>query len=140
VTISGTPANGDTFAVQPKNVGTNLFTTISNVIAALKQPGSGTSNGAALTNVLATASAQLANSLSNVLNVQATVGARVQTLTAVQTDNTSAALQLQTNLSNLTSTNVVQAYTQFEQLSVSLQAAEKTFVQVQSLSLFSIIQ
>jgi len=139
VTVTGTPANGDSFTSAQQNVGNNIFTTISNVVNALKQPGGGTVNGAALTNALATATSQLGNSLNNVLNVQASVGARGQELQALGTDNTATSTALQTNLSNLVSDNVVQTATQIQELITSMEAADKTFAQTQTLTLFSVI-
>jgi flagellar hook-associated protein 3 FlgL len=139
VTVTGTPANGDSFTSAQQNVGNSIFTTLNNIVTALKQPGSGSANAAALTNALATASSQIANSLNVVLNVQATVGARGQELQALATDNTATSTALQTSLSNLTSDNVIQTATQIQELITSMEAADKTFAQTQTLTLFSVI-
>lgn len=140
VQLTGAPANGDSFTVEQQNVGVNLFSTLNNVIAALNQPGGGTFNQANLTNALTTATSQIANSENNVLTVRALVGAREQELGTLGTDNTTTQLQFSSTLSNLTSTDIVAAYSQYSETSVALQAAEKTFVQTESLTLFSIIQ
>jgi len=138
--ITGTPAAGDTFTVNQQNVGVNLFTTLSNVVAALNQPGGGTLNQANLTNALTTATSQVGNAENNVLTARALVGAREQQLKTLTTDNSTAQLQFSSTLSTLTDTNIVSAYSQYTETSVALQAAEKTFVQTESLTLFSIIQ
>jgi flagellar hook-associated protein 3 FlgL len=140
VQITGAPANGDTFTTQQQNVGVNLFTTLSNVVAALNQPGGGTTDAATLSNALTTATAQVANGQNNVLTVRALVGAREQQLATLKTDNSTSQLGFSSTLSTLTSTDIVSAYSQYTETSVALQAAEKTFVQTESLTLFSIIQ
>jgi len=140
VEISGAPANGDSFTANQQNVGVNLFTTLSNVITALQQPVSGTFDQANLTNALTTATAQLSNAANNVSTVRAVVGAREQELSTLKTDNSTAQLQYSSTISSLTDTNIVAAYSQYSETSVALQAAEKTFVETESLTLFSIIQ
>jgi flagellar hook-associated protein 3 FlgL len=75
-----------------------------------------------------------------VLTVRALVGAREQQLATLKTDNSTSQLGFSSTLSNLTDTDIVSAYSQYTETSVALQAAEKTFVQTESLTLFSIIQ
>lgn len=139
VSLSGTPADGDSVSVAPaSSAGTDLFGTLSDVSAALRSGSR--SGGAALTNALTTAGVKLSNSLDNVLTVQASVGAREQEVTALQSVNSATALQYSTRLSDLTSTDIVSAYSQLTETQSSLEAAEKTFVQLQSLSLFDLIK
>ncbi len=140
VQVNGAPANGDSFTVQQENQGVNLFTTLNNVIAALNSPDDSSVAAAALTNTLTTASAQVGNTENNILTLRAQVGARQQQLSTLTTDNSTAQLQFSATLSTLTDTNIVSAYSEYSQVSVALQAAEKTFVQTESLTLFSIIQ
>lgn len=140
VQVNGAPANGDSFTVQQENQGVNLFTTLNNVIAALNNPDDSSAASAALTNTLTTATAQVGNAENNILTLRAQVGARQQQLSTLTTDNSTAQLQFSSTLSTLTDTNIVSAYSEYSQVSVALQAAEKTFVQTESLTLFSIIQ
>jgi flagellar hook-associated protein 3 FlgL len=141
VTISGTPANGDSFSVtQASQAGTDIFATIDSAIAALQTPSSGNPTASAtLQNQLATAMTKVSNTFSNVTTLQASVGGREQELKALQTVTTSNSLQVQSNLSDLTSTDMVSAISQFEQLQNALSASQKSFVQMQGLSLFQYI-
>jgi flagellar hook-associated protein 3 FlgL len=137
--ISGSPANGDTFSVTPATASTNtdVFASLDSVIAALKNPAQGnTTASATMTNALSTALAQIGNSLSNVTTIQASVGGREQELQALQTVTSSASLQVTTNLSNITSTDIVQASSQFTQVQNALTASQKAFTASQGLSLF----
>lgn len=141
VTISGTPANGDSFTVtQASQAGTDIFATIDSAIAALQTPSSGSpTESATLQNQLATAMTKVSNAISNVTTLQASVGGREQELKALQTVTTTNTLQVQSNLSDLTSTNMVSAISQFEQLQNALSASQKSFVQMQNLSLFQYV-
>jgi flagellar hook-associated protein 3 FlgL len=139
VTISGTPNSGDAFTVSPANAPANsdVFQTIDSVIAALQTPADGNSAaGATLTNALATGLTSLQNSIANVSVVQASVGGREQELQSLQTMTQSSSVQVQNNLSNVTSTNMTQAISQLEELQNTLQASQMSFAKIQGMSLF----
>jgi flagellar hook-associated protein 3 FlgL len=141
ISISGTPSSGDQFNVTPATKSTtDVFQTLDNVISALQTPV-GTSNAAAasLTNSLNAAMTQLNNSLVNVTTVQASVGGREQELQALQTSTTANQVQTTSNLQDLTGTNMVQTISQYEQVQNALSASQKSFVQIQQLSLFQYI-
>jgi len=141
VAISGTPADGDSFTVtQANQAGTDIFATIDSAIAALQTPVAGSTAAAAtLQNAMSTAMTKVSNAFGNVTTMQASVGGREQELQALQTVTTSSSLQVQSNLSDLTGTDMVAAISQFEQLQNALSASQKTFVQTQNLSLFQYI-
>lgn len=141
VAISGTPAAGDSFTVtQANQAGTDIFATIDSAIAALQTPVQGsTASAATLQNQLSTAMTQVSNALGNVTTIQASVGGRENELQALQTVTSTSSLQVQSNLSDLTSTDMISAISQFEQLQNALSASQKSFVQMQNLSLFQYI-
>ncbi|WP_027792995.1 flagellar hook-associated protein FlgL [Paraburkholderia acidipaludis] len=142
VTISGTPAVGDSFSVQPgtSSAYSDVFATLDNVIAALNTPSqNNTSASANLDNALTTGMTALSNSLSNVTTIQASVGGREQEVEALQTVTSTNSLQVSTNLSNLTSTDMTSAITQYTEVENALTASQKTFAATQSLSLFNYI-
>ncbi|MFJ1213887.1 flagellar hook-associated protein FlgL [Burkholderia pyrrocinia] len=143
VAVSGKPAAGDTFAVAPApqaSGGSDVFSTLDAMISALKTPV--TSNavaGAALTNALMTGSTKLGNTMRNVTTIQASVGGREQEVKAMQAVNQTATLQTTSNLSDLTSTNMVTTISQYLQVQNALTGAQKAYVQLQNLSLFQYI-
>jgi flagellar hook-associated protein 3 FlgL len=142
VTISGTPAVGDSFTVNPGSSSTysDVFATLDNVIAALNTPSQNNASASAnLDNALTTGMTALGNSESNVTTIQASVGGREQEVEALQTVTSSNSLQVSTNLSNLTSTNMTAAITQYTELDNALTASQKSFAATQSLSLFNYI-
>lgn len=141
VTISGIPANGDSFNVTPAaQSGTNVFATLDETIAALKVSTAGNSNNAALTNALTTANAKVQNFSDNVLAVRASVGGREQELTALGTVAQTTSMQYQTQLSSITSVDWASAVSQFKLAQTVLQGAEQAFTISQNLSLFSLIK
>jgi flagellar hook-associated protein 3 FlgL len=141
VAISGNPASGDSFTVTPApQSGTDIFAALDTMIAALQQPvGSSTATAAALQNVMATGATKLSNAMTNVLTIQASVSGRAQEVQAMQTVTASNSLQTTNTLADLTSTNLPAAISQFLQVQNALTATQKTFVQMQNLSLFQYI-
>ncbi len=140
VTISGTPAVGDSFTVQPGSTSaySDVFATLDNVIAALNTPSQNNASASAnLDNALTTGMTALSNSMSNVTTIQASVGGREQEVQALQTVTSTSSLQISTNLSNLMSTNMTSAITQYTELENALTASQKSFAATQSLSLFN---
>jgi flagellar hook-associated protein 3 FlgL len=142
VVISGTPDDGDTFNVAPATQvpaaqgGTNIFSTIQNMITALQTPADTTSALASLQNTLATGMAQVQNSINNVTSVQATVGGREQQITAMQAVNQTQTLANTNSLDDLTSVDMPSTISKYTQTQYSLQASQQAFVQVQQMSLF----
>jgi flagellar hook-associated protein 3 FlgL len=142
VSISGTPANNDTFTVQPATQvpasegGTSIFATIQNMITALQTPADTPTSQAALQNSLNTGLTQVMNSISNVTTVQATVGGREDQIQAMQTVNQTQSLQNTNSLTDITSVDLPSTISKYTQTQYSLQASEQAFVQVQQMSLF----
>jgi flagellar hook-associated protein 3 FlgL len=138
VTISGAPADKDSFTVTPATAsGNDVFSTLDNLIAALKQPATGSDPATAtLTNALTTASTKLSNSMNNVLAMQTSVGGREQEIQSQQTALSTSKTQNASDLANLTSIDLVSSISSYELTQNSLQAAQMAFSQIQKMSLF----
>ncbi|MBN3844157.1 MULTISPECIES: flagellar hook-associated protein FlgL [Burkholderia] len=141
VPVSGTPAPGDTFTVTPApKAGTDVFAALDSMIAALKTPiSNNTAAATALANTMTTGTTKLNNMMTNVLTVQASVGGREQEIKAMQAVNQTNTLQITSNLSDLTSTNMVSTISQFLQMQNALTGSQKAYAQLQNLSLFQYI-
>ncbi|NML32053.1 flagellar hook-associated protein FlgL [Paraburkholderia antibiotica] len=141
VAITGTPAAGDNFTVQPaKQAGTDVFANLNAMISALQQPVTGnTAATANLQNALNTGMSQLSNTLSNVTAIQASVGGREQEVQALQTVTQTNSTQTQSDLSDLTSTDLVSTISKYTMQQAALQASQQAFVQIQNMSLFQYI-
>jgi len=141
VTITGTPAAGDSFTVTPAAQGnTDVFATIDSVISALQQPVDGNQAATAnLSNVLTTAGNELGNTMTNVTTVHASVGGREQQVKAMASINSNETLQNTNNLANVTDVDPATVLSQFVLVQNALTAAQKTFAAASSLSLFQVI-
>jgi flagellar hook-associated protein 3 FlgL len=140
ISITGTPAAGDTFIVSPaKNAGTYVFKTISDVIAALKTPGVNADPAAQakVLNALSTANRKITNAHDNVLTVRSSVGSRLQELDALGVTGDSRTLSDKSYLSDLQDLDYASAIAEFYQRQTALQASQQTFVKIQQISLFN---
>lgn len=138
VVISGKPGNQDSFGVAP-SAKESLFTTVTNLIGALRTSGNGDAGQARLANNLSAASSTLSTAYDNVLSVTAEVGARMKELDYLSSAGDDLDLQYSATLSDLQDLDMVKTVSLFTQQQITLQAAQKTFTQVSGLSLFNYI-
>jgi flagellar hook-associated protein 3 FlgL len=133
VTVSGTPATGDKFAVTPAGTA-SAFSTLSNLITTLN---STTLNAGQLTTQISGALEQIGNAVTNIDNVQASVGARLDAITSSQSTAQSEQTDMQTSISQLSDVDYAAAVTQLNTEEVSLQAAQESYASLSKLSLFN---
>ncbi len=138
LTVTGAPAAGDTFTVRtPKNQ--SVFTTLSDLITALETPTVGVAGKADFQRSLQIANGNLDAALDNVLTVRTSVGARLKELDSLNVSGDDKNFQYADALKNIQDVDYNKALSDFEQQSINLEAAQKTFVKISSLSLFSLI-
>ncbi|WP_153099121.1 flagellar hook-associated protein FlgL [Paraburkholderia hayleyella] len=138
VTISGTPAAGDSFTVTPATqAGTDVFANIDDIVSALQTPTGSAAAVANLTNALSSAMGKLKNTMNNVVTVQASVGGREQEVQALQTVTQASVLQTKSSLADLTTTNLTATISQYSLAQYALQAAQQGFMKIQGMSLFN---
>jgi flagellar hook-associated protein 3 FlgL len=140
VALSGAPATGDSFTVAP-STNQSLFSTVQNIVNVLNS-GVTTTGGSstALNNNLAGSINNIDQALAQMSDVRASVGGRLNAITAQQSVATTQQTQLQTSISNLQGLNYAQAITQLDQQNTTLQAALQAYTMTQGLSLFKYIQ
>jgi flagellar hook-associated protein 3 FlgL len=136
--IQGVPAGGDQFKVQPSDKQT-LFVTLSNLVATLRAPANTAAEKQALSAGLVQAGSNLSSSLDNVLSVRASVGTRQLEFDALDDAGSSLDVQYAATLSGLQDLDVVKAISSFSQQQATLDAAQKSFKTMTSLSLFNFI-
>jgi flagellar hook-associated protein 3 FlgL len=135
VSLSGAPATGDTFAVAP-SADQSIFATVQNLANALQQASSTASSRTPLNNTIANTIANIDQALAQVQNVQARVGARLNTITAQQSAATTQQTQLQQSISTLQSLDYPQAITSLDAQNTTLSASMQAYTLTQGLSLF----
>ncbi|CAP42472.1 flagellar hook-associated protein FlgL [Bordetella petrii] len=137
--VSGQPAVGDSYTIEtPKASNMDMFETLDTLIDTL---GRSTTNDpaavAAINNALATANKKLNLTLDNVLTVQASVGARLNELDALDAVGSQRTLSYTKQLSNLEDVDVYSVTSELLLRKVALDAASSSFSIIQGSSLFS---
>lgn len=137
IVVQGQPENGDSLTVSPSE-NQSLFQTMQNLIGILRTPvGTTTYTSTQYTNELAGQLMDIDQAMSNVGQVQATVGTRMRELDSLGTASSDLALQYSATLSDLQDLDYNKALTDYAKQQVSLEAAQKAFVQISGLSLFN---
>ncbi|MDA8129706.1 MAG: flagellar hook-associated protein FlgL [Betaproteobacteria bacterium] len=114
--------------------GQDMFKTLSDLITQLNTPGT-----TGLSAALATADNNLVLALDNVSSVRASVGSRMQELDALDSAGADRNLQYSQTLSDLQDLDYAKALTDLSKQQTTLEAAQKSFVQVSGLSLFKLL-
>jgi flagellar hook-associated protein 3 FlgL len=136
MTINGTPAAGDTFTVGPSGT-SSAFDALSNLISTLQSP---TLNNGQLATQIGAAIQQINNSITNFSNVSASVGSRLNAITASQSTATTNQTTLKTNIGTITNTDYAAATTALSSEELALQAAQESYASLEKMSLFQYLQ
>lgn len=148
VSVSGNPANGDSFLLT-SSVNQDIFTTLRNTINTIRQgvapsldPTGNVIGGISpieYSNRLAGNLQDMSNALENVNRMQSTVGARLHELGALSNTGEDKKLQYATSLSALQDLDYAKAISDLTRKQMQLEAAQISFKQTSQLSLFSIL-
>ncbi|SDE97847.1 flagellar hook-associated protein 3 FlgL [Variovorax sp. CF079] len=140
ISMSGTPADGDSFQVfTAKNAGTDVFAAIGDLVASLKKPlaGGGAAAQAGLQNALSTANVKITNAHDNVLTIRSSVGSRMNELDALNASGSSRGLIDKSYLSELEDLDMASAISEYLQRETALKASQETFARLHSIALFN---
>lgn len=138
VVITGTPAASDQFQVAPSS-SKSMFATLANLITALEAPATGSGANALLANRIGSALTNLDQAEENLLRVRATIGARQNEIDSLANAGEDLNLNYEQTLSRLRDLDYAAALTRLTQQQMTLEAAQKTFVNVSGLSLFNYV-
>lgn len=136
--ISGEPANGDQFTVEPSQK-QSVFKTVASLIDTLRAPATDAAGKAALSNGLNTAGDNLKMSLDNVLTARAAIGSRLSEIDHLDSIGADLDVQYTATLSELQDLDMAKAISLFTQQQMTLEAAQKSFKSISGLSLFNYI-
>ena len=135
LSIEGAPATGDTFTVRAsKDV--QLFDTLTNLGNTLLSNKTSSTQAAEYQNRLNMVMQGLDNALTNITSIQADIGARMNEIDSVNDSQSDLNLQYNTQLKDLGALDYAKAISDFSLTQTYLEAAQKTFMQTQKLSLF----
>jgi flagellar hook-associated protein 3 FlgL len=133
VTISGTPAAGDQFAVAAAG-SASVFSTLAGLISTLS---SGTLSNAQISTQLGGSIQQLDTALGNLGTVQAGVGGRLNAVSAAAASAQTQQTNIQTSVSQLSDVDYAAAVTKLSSQELALQAAQESYASISKLSLFN---
>jgi len=135
VTVTGTPAAGDTFLIAPARK-ESVFKTLDDLIATLTTGTLDPSGRALLNTNVGGALAQLDQSLTHVIDLRAEVGSRLSMIDAATESRDSLDVDLQTSLSQMQDLDYAEAISRMNQQMVSLQSAQAAYTRIGQMSLF----
>ncbi len=138
VTIQGNPGDADTFLLRQSPT-QSVFSTVNNLVNALSTTISTASQSARLTNDLGVALANIDQAIDRALEVQTAVGARMKEVDATAATHADLAVQFEETVSALRDVDYARALSDLTLQRTLLEAAQKSFVQVQNLNLFDLI-
>ena len=133
--LSGAPATGDTFTLQPAPR-QDVFASLEQLADALEAPALTPQQKTQLSNALGGSIADIATAQEHVLAYRAGTGARLASIDRASDDRAEANVTLKSTLSGLRDTDMAEASTRLALQMTAIEAAQKTMLRVQSLSLF----
>lgn len=135
--MSGAAADGDAIDVTPVTAPTNIFKTVQDAIDTLRNNGSGRDTHR--NQGLARSLAEVDAGLDRVLLARGRAGEWLNRADSLDTVMSASATAYQTEQSRLEDMDLVKGISDFQSQQLGLEAALKSYAQVQRLSLFSII-
>lgn len=134
--IQGAPANGDQFTVAPSS-NESMFKTISDLINTLNMPVTDAASDARLRAGVSNALEGFSRSLDKTLTVRASIGSRLQEMDSLRVTGDDLSLQYKQALSLLQDVDYTKALTDLSQQKAMLEAAQKSFLAIENLSVFN---
>jgi flagellar hook-associated protein 3 FlgL len=135
-TVTGTPAAGDTFTVAAAGT-SSAFNTLSSLITTLNNPNL---TSAQISTQVGTALEQIDGAVNNFGEVSASVGARINAITAANTTGQSQQTTMTASVTTLQEVDYTAATTQLSSEELALQAAQESYASIAKLSLFNYLQ
>lgn len=139
IVLDGTPATGDSFAIEPAGT-ESVFTMLDQLATALETPRSTEAARAQLSSSTGFALQNFDQALDRMIDLRSTVGARLNAIESQGYVDADHKLQLESTLSAVEDLDYAEAISRFAVQQAALQAAQQTYAQVSRLSLFDYIR
>lgn len=136
VSVTGTPAAGDSFTVATAGR-VSTFDELDRIVAALSQGSDTDAAHAQLHTALGGALQQLDQSLAQISSVRSTVGTRLSLIDDVAATRDARQADVAGSISQLQDLDYATAISKMNQQYVGLQAAQQAYVKIAGLSLFN---
>ncbi|MGB5346833.1 MAG: flagellar hook-associated protein FlgL [Woeseia sp.] len=133
--LSGAPAAGDAFIVEPSR-SVDMFSIVQDLAQVLEAPASDDQGRAALHNGINGALQNLDQAIGQVLGVRTQIGSRLSAIESQADTNGALALTLQSTVSSIEDLDYAEALSNLSLQLTTLEAAQQSFIRTQGLSLF----
>lgn len=138
VSLNGPAAAGDRFTVRASER-SDVMSIVEQLALTLETKTHSSAERAAQNNGLNVALGNISRAIDHLVEVQTSIGARLNVVEQEENLNANVNVQLQGTLSGIRDVDIVEAATRFNQTLISLQAAQQAFARVQQLSLFNVL-
>jgi flagellar hook-associated protein 3 FlgL len=135
VSVTGTPATGDTFTVAP-STREDIFTTLDRLVATLSSSTQSASQAAQFSTTMGGVIQQLSQGMDHLLNVRASVGARLSAVESASSAREDLNIEMQKSLGEIRDVDYATVMTRMNSQMVALQAAQQSYAATSRLSLF----
>lgn len=135
LSITGQPADGDSFSVNPA-AKQSVFQTLADAINDLQMANNSSTLLAHYQNDVGRALQNVDQALSHIDGFRANLGTRMNVVENEANINDSLVVQAQGSLSLVEDLDYAEAITRLNRQSVALEAAQQSFVKIQSLNIF----
>ena len=139
VRLTGAPATGDSFTMQPAP-NQDIFATLQSLADALNTTAATPAERAKQDNAIGQAIGNIGTAQDHLMTVRATTGSRLSALDDTADARAAQDESMRTTLSGLRDTDYAQAASQLSLELTAIQAAQTTIKQVQTLSLFDLLR
>jgi flagellar hook-associated protein 3 FlgL len=136
ITMSGNPSVGDSFIVESKS-NQDVLTTVSKLIYGLENLTLSSEDQKSFENLIADTLDNLDNAQTSVLEARSQIGARLNTIDSTQSLHEEVNIVTSQLLSTLRDLDYAEAVSQLTFESFVLEAAQQSYVKINSLSLFN---
>lgn len=138
ISIDGEPAAGDTFQVDPSGK-QDVFATVQGLIDSLRTPTGTPADRGDQRNGIKRALTNLEQGLHHLVEQRGDMGGRLRTTLDQKTIHESVNLRFKETLSDVAATDITAAVIDLSEQQTALSAAQRTFTQMQRLSLFDLL-
>jgi flagellar hook-associated protein 3 FlgL len=133
--LAGTPAVGDAFTLEPAPT-RDVFSTLQQLADALEMPVASEAERARQNNLIGGALGDISTAQDHVLGLRAGSGARLKAIDEAGHQRAAQNESLRTSLSQLRDVDYAEATTRLSLQLTAIEAAQRTMLRIQNLSLF----
>ena len=136
VTVTGSPAAGDSFAITRSGT-EDMFSTLDRLVSSLRSSATAPADKARLNSTIGGVLQQLDQDGDHLQGIRAQVGSRLALIDEAESMRESLKVDVAGSLADLRDLDYAEAMTRMNQQLVGLQAAQQSYIKISQLSLFN---